>query len=300
MFTQFFGNFLLGKQLVTKEQLLEALSKLPQCRLKLGTLAINAKYLNARQVEEIHSRQAREDRRFGDIAKEMGYLTEEQISKLLCEQPTNHLLLGQTLIDMGAMNEDQFEFALNTYMRQNYLTDADFTNSQNYKIENIIKDFYKLGGTTKSKLYVEYLMLLYKNLIRFIGDDFAPMNIEQKASIDAEFSVRQTIQGEDNTFASIVSCDDEGSLIEFARRYSKDLSVDDIEYAYECISEFLNVNNGVYTVNVCNSLSIDLELDPPENQNVEGLQFKDKVLCAPVCFAFGTVRFILAPKNLCL
>ena len=41
MFTQFFGNYLLSNNLVTCEQLSEALFPKTPHRLKLGTIAIN-------------------------------------------------------------------------------------------------------------------------------------------------------------------------------------------------------------------------------------------------------------------
>ena len=57
MFTQFFGNYLLNQRLVSPEQLTEALELQKTTRLKLGVLAINAGYMTAAQVDEVHNAQ---------------------------------------------------------------------------------------------------------------------------------------------------------------------------------------------------------------------------------------------------
>ena len=97
MFTQFFGNYLLNKGLVSASQLSDALSVQKQTRLKLGVLAINAGYMTAEQVDMVHAAQQKVDKRIGDIACEMGFLTEEKVMELLKSQGAAHLQLGQGL-----------------------------------------------------------------------------------------------------------------------------------------------------------------------------------------------------------
>ena len=96
MFTQFFGNYLFNEKLVTKQQLIEALEMQKFARAKLGVLAINAGYMTAAQVDEVHAEQQRMDKRFGDIAVEKGYMTESQVETLLSNQKQAHLVTSQT------------------------------------------------------------------------------------------------------------------------------------------------------------------------------------------------------------
>ena len=52
MYAQFFGNYLLTRDIVTKEQLITAMQKKTSQHMKLGTLAIHAGYMTAGEVEE--------------------------------------------------------------------------------------------------------------------------------------------------------------------------------------------------------------------------------------------------------
>ena len=53
MYTQFFGNYLLEKDIITTEQLLDALQEQSKVHLKLGTLAIHEGYMTAGEVDNI-------------------------------------------------------------------------------------------------------------------------------------------------------------------------------------------------------------------------------------------------------
>ena len=54
MYSQYFGNYLLNKGLISPEQLTDALEYQRSVRLKLGVIAVNAGYMTPSQVEEIH------------------------------------------------------------------------------------------------------------------------------------------------------------------------------------------------------------------------------------------------------
>ena len=75
MYAQFFGNFLLSHELITTEQLLEAMERKNANRPRLGTLAMHAGYLSASEVEHIHIMQTHRDMKFGELAVELGLLS---------------------------------------------------------------------------------------------------------------------------------------------------------------------------------------------------------------------------------
>jgi len=175
MFSQFFGNFILNNKLVTPSQLADALEVKSSTRLKLGVLAINAGLMTSSQVEEVHSMQSRVDKRFGDIAVDLGFVTEEQINSLLSTQKTGYLILGQALVDKGYLTNSQFEQALSDYKEKFKLSDDDFTSEKQDKLDNIISEFYHFDTISNAKKFTQYVHLLFKNLIRFIGDDFTPL-----------------------------------------------------------------------------------------------------------------------------
>ena len=53
MYTQFFGNFLLSRGVVTSEQLINAIKEESTTHIKLGTLAIHAGYMTASEADNI-------------------------------------------------------------------------------------------------------------------------------------------------------------------------------------------------------------------------------------------------------
>lgn len=290
MFTQFFGSYLLNKKIVSPANLRLALEKKDSTRVKLGVLAINAGYMTAKQVDAVHRKQATVDKRIGDIAVEMGYLTEAQVEELLSSQKTGCLLLGQALVDMGCLTNEEFETVLNSYKKENGLTDKDFSEESNEKTENVISSFFSLEGEY-SDYCSEYVNILFKNLIRFVGDDFTPL---VNAEIgDSDLTVIQELCG-DFCAVSAITLDDKAAAV-FASRFAEE-EVTDMDYAKDAISEFLNLSNGLYNVNISESTGKEIGLTPQESTTASAVKsIKAKfTLTIPVEFTFGTVIFTLA------
>lgn len=291
MFTQFFGSYLLNKKIVSAQNLKAAMEKKDSTRVKLGVLAINAGYMTAKQVDAVHRKQATVDKRIGDIAVEMGYLTEAQVEELLSSQKTGCLLLGQALVDMGCLTNEEFETVLGSYKKENNLTDSDFTADDNEKTGAVISSFYNIEGEY-ANYCSEYVNILFKNLIRFVGDDFAPLSAADTSAGDT--AVIQEICGEFSAVTAI-SLDDKAAAA-FAARFSEEEITENDEYTKDVISEFLNLNNGLYNVNISNSTGKELGLTPQEHTTAgEVATIKSKfTLNIPVEFPFGVVTFTIA------
>lgn len=291
MFTQFFGNYLLNKGYITISQLVEALDLQKTVKLKLGVLAINAGYMTASQVDKVHKMQSKIDKRFGTIAIEMGFLTDDQVEELLKSQKTGYLLLGQALVDNCYMTNDQFQNAIENYKIEHKIKDADFSLTQNEKMLEIIEDFYDFDSFEDAALYTEYISLLFKNLVRFVGDDFTPL----KSNIFKEFEcinfTSQTIEGEFNVYTAL-ECDDD-TFVQFASRFSQELYTENDEYTKASVSEFMNLNNGIFCVNMSNTNRMELELTPQIIDSNKKLTKVRNAFCIPIRFTFGTVNFLI-------
>lgn len=290
MFTQFFGNYLLNKGLVPADKLSEALSAQSRTRPKLGVLAINAGYMTARQVALVHARQQQTDKRMGDLAVEMGFMTDEQVSELLSVQGEGHLKLGQALIDSGVMTNESFAEALNAYKEENSLTDVDFSEDSGEKIDGIISRFYSFPVCTNGEFLQEYITLLFKNIIRFIGSDFTPMTPARAARNELRFAALQKTSGAFNATTAI-ECD-EAAYICFASRYADETLTEADEMADASNGEFLNLHNGLFCVNMSNDMGQVVELSPQEYRRNGCLD--EFVLRIPLIFPFGTVNFLIA------
>ncbi|MGN1416522.1 MAG: chemotaxis protein CheX [Oscillospiraceae bacterium] len=290
MFTQFFGNYLLNKRLVSPEQLSEALSVLKTTRVKLGVLAINAGYMTAEQVEMVHAQQQKVDKRIGEIAVDMGFMTGDQVEKLFSQQSGTHLILGQALVDKGYMTNSQFEDALNSYKNENSLSDSDFKDNDNEKIQQVIRSFYDFDNSD-DELMVEYIDLLFKNIVRFIGDDFMPMNCEKITEYTFTNAGVQHINGEFSCTSSIDA--DDAAYIEFGSRYAGEQLTAVDEMADACAGEFLNLHNGLFAVNVSNDTGRELRLEPQQVLRGEKLTGMVDTYKMPLIFPFGTITFII-------
>ena len=101
MYTQFFGNYLISRELITHKQLISALSRQNYEVVHLSTLALYSGYMSPFEVEEITELQHVEGRKFSELSIEKGYLTKEQVLELLRMENPNFLIIGQILLQDG-------------------------------------------------------------------------------------------------------------------------------------------------------------------------------------------------------
>lgn len=292
MFAQFFGSFLLNEGLVTAQQLAKALDDKKNTKTRLGVLAINAGYMTAGQVEFIHQVQSTVDKRIGDIAVEMGFVTKEQVEELLSKQPQDYLILGQTLMNNGVLTNAQFEKALADYKSCNQLSEDDLSGDKTDKLDKIIADFYKVDGVDTAR-YTKYLTLLFKNLIRFVGDDFTPLTAAVTDKAEYENMVSQKIKS-DNSDACTAICCDTDIYIKFAERFSEEKLDTADDFVNATVGEFLNLHNGLFIVNQSNEYGEEMTLEPQEFVYKTAVGFDKTTLDVPVAFSFGTVHFVVS------
>jgi CheY-specific phosphatase CheX len=82
--------------------------------------------------------------------------------------------------------------------------------------------------------------------------------------------------------------------VTFASRYAKmDFDAFD-EYVQASLEDFLNLHNGLFSVNMSNNNSIELKLDPPESCESTILEMEPTSFIIPIIYPFGTVYMILA------
>ncbi|MDO5603041.1 MAG: chemotaxis protein CheX [Oscillospiraceae bacterium] len=293
MYTQLFGGFLLNHALLTANQLAEAMETAKNTRVKLGVLAINAGYLTAAQVDHCYEMQARMDKRMGDIAVELGYMTEAQVEELLRTQKSGYLILGQAIMDRGFLTNAQFEQALSDYKNSATITEQDFLAETEEKAEEVLNRYYQISPEDAFDGVTEYISLLMKNLVRFIGDDFSLLKAEKAEYVPAEIMACQPISGTVNLATAV--CSDEKSFVVFASRYANEEFTELDEYVEASVGEFLNLHNGLFTVNMSEQKNVELELQP---QLVErcGFDGAGGGYIIPVQFSFGVVKFVIASK----
>ncbi|MCF0128251.1 MAG: chemotaxis protein CheX [Pseudobutyrivibrio sp.] len=293
MFTQFFGNYLLSKNLITSEQLLDVLKSLKKHRLKIGAIALHQGFMTPSEIEECLYVQTRENKRFGEIAKERGYLTDEQIDQLISLQGNDYMLLGQILIEDGVMSYENLERALFDYRNENKLYDLenDFANKD--LIRQLIHNAFTIAEIKYSEQPTAYLELLYNSFIRFIGDDFTPMPPMTCEEYPVTFAISQKILSK-NDYVTVIDMEPDVA-IEFASRFANENFTEFNEYAEAAMQDFMNLHNGLFLVNMSNENSEELQLEPPETLRDTVLSLEAGLwIVIPVEYSFGTFNIVVS------
>lgn len=290
MFSVFFGQFLLNQGIVSGKELNRLLDISKKTRVKLGVLAINSGLMTADNVNKLNTLQTKIDKRFGQLAIQEGYLTEPELNILLSVQSSEHLKLSQTLIDEDIMTYDEVENQLKRYKEVYSLTDENFQALKDGKATTIIDTYLNFGKDSFAELYKEYISLFYKNVVRFIDSSIRIEHLEIIETKTYEFLVKQDIIGPKRIYTGFAGKSD--VLMKFASKYADESfhSLDD--YAQDALGEFLNLNNGLYLVNLSDyGVEMSLELQSiQKNYLIES----NKVYAVPFYTSFGRFDLLIS------
>jgi hypothetical protein len=291
MYTQFFGNFLLGREIITPTQLLEVMSAQKSTRIKIGTLAMHAGYMTAKEVEQILAVQTRVDKRFGEIAIEDGYLTQEQVNELLSQQAPNYMLLGQILEEKGYVSRAELEQLIVDYQSEYEIYDLDMADDdQKEMVDHLLTKLIPSVDEFTDHV-TSYLELLFHNLIRFIGDDFTPLDIITLPEVPLTSCTSQIMESDKFVFESALDMD-VATSISFASRYVGEEFEEMDSYIKASLEDFLNLHNGLFIVNMSNDFSEEIELHPPVEYEKPVFTSGQQSHVLPVLYPFGTIYFI--------
>ena len=287
MFSQYFGQYLLKKNYLTKSQLNMAIEYKQSVHLKLGVLAINAGYMNAQQANQVHQMQTKADKRFGELAVEAGYIKEEQIEELLSSQKFGHLLLAQAVVDKNYMSLEKFEEAIYEYKKEYGISESQFDALQKDDVDEIINIYVKLDDHKYGIEIKQYISLFMRNIIRFIDPEFYTDEIIKVEEYKTKWAASQRIKNSIN-LQTYVNAGTE-VFVKIASRYAEEeLSTID-EMSKDSVGEFLNLNNGLYLVEMSNR-GIELDMEP------QAVSFENTISSAymlPIELPFGKVELII-------
>jgi hypothetical protein len=293
MFNQYFGNYLLEKNILKPEELRPALEEQKSVRVKLGVLAIDSGYMNAAQVEAIHKLQASRDRKFGELAIEEGYLTGAQLDELLNMQKKSNILLGQVLIELGFFTFEKYEEVLLQYRQDSKLTSDEIQALKNNDVKKISDIFLKTLSGEHDRIAHEYFELFIRNLVRFIDDEIRLEEAAERESYSFRYLVTQKLEGEYGFFSGFAASD--SVMARFASIYAEeDLDVVN-DLAEDSVKEFLNCHNGLFLSHMAHK-GIELELLPAEVLKDGSMKPGGKLYVIPCNLNFGRIDFIFSDE----
>ena len=263
--------------------------------MKLGTLAIHAGYMNAAQVDDVVIHQTHQDNRFGELAIQLGYLTEAQVEELLKQQTPAFLSLGQVLLDEGVLTNTDFEQIIQDYRSKNGMEDEESLIERRKNIQQLFENFFSSTDAALSEKGHMFIELLFNDFIRFIGSDYTPLSVEEVTEASIACCVKQEIHGDYaiNTYISM----DLDTAIAFATRYVHEQFHSYDEYVQASLEDFLNLHNGLYNVNISNTLGKELTLEAPEVVSDELIELSSSSYLLQVMYPFGVVNFIFELKK---
>jgi len=113
----FFGEYLVSKKLLKKEEINYALESQRQTRYPMGKLAVEMGYISKLENIKILLEQKKTKNYYGEIAKSHGLLTEENIKGLMEAQKAKSLPLGKILVEQTSLSRFDLIMALKDFIR---------------------------------------------------------------------------------------------------------------------------------------------------------------------------------------
>lgn len=290
MFSVFFGQFLLNQGIIDKETLSKLLDISKKTKVKIGVLAINSGLMTADNVNRVNHLQTKIDKRFGEISIDEGFLTDPELDILLSVQETEHLKISQTLIDLNIMNLEEVEASLNHYKTTYSLSNESFEALRDGKAKTIIDTYLNFNQDPYTELFKEYITLFYKNTVRFMDSSLSIDHVEVIDSRQYDYIIKQDIVGPKRIYTGFAAKTD--VLIKLASEYADEAfhSLDD--YAQDALGEFLNLNNGLYLVNL-SDYGVDMTLEIQIIQK-NHLIASNKVYCIPFLTSYGRFDLLIS------
>ncbi|HWR08801.1 hypothetical protein [Sporomusa sp.] len=290
MFTQYFGQYLFNKGIISAEQLCDLLAYEQSARVKLGVLALNAALMTATQIEEVHELQRTMDRRFGELALSKGYLSQSQLDNLLTQQSSRHLALNQAILDKKYLTLGQLEAALEGFKQDNQLSQELLQSLQSADIDQIVRLFFDFPHDQLGSLHYDYVALLLKNIVRFLNDQpllSRPLPLTRQPE---GWIISQQAIGDQTLSTALLLSD--SALIDLASRFSQEELTQVDELAKDSVAEFLNLHNGLFLINMSDK-GLELDLKPQtfaadsDSINLNGYRI-------PITLTFGSIELIFS------
>jgi CheY-specific phosphatase CheX len=290
MLSQYFGSFLLNKGYIERDVLNDLLSQEKQAKVKIGVLAVSSGLLTADQVEEIHYIQKTKDKRFGEIAVELGYLADGALETLLLEQKSSQIELSQLLVDEGIVDLHTLEKAINEYKQESKLSYTQFRAIEGGNIDKLVEAFVNMPNSAYQQEYIDYISLFLRNIIRFI--DSSPIfEVEERYITGGDdVAVQQSIQGLLNIETYVVF--PANVYVAFAGRFAEMRITEKDDLADASVTEFLNLHNGIYVVNMSEKRK-GMELLPPKTLSGSDVNADSSSIICSIDTDLGKFQLVL-------
>ncbi len=274
------AQYFLNEGVMSLEQIEPLLPKMRTKRIQLPVVALRQRMVAPGVLDEIGSVTTEV---FKEIALEKGLLTSEQIEELSQESGGESLHFAQYLLDEGILDFTELDVY---FQEREHMKELPV----HYAIRTLCGEQLEL----ESAFYSDFMEIFMDSLMDFLR---APAVISLEPVSEKVFSTElathaasQCMNGDVSIVTGILAENDK--FLELASRYSEENLTEIDEIAIDSIQEFMNVVNGIYSIQLAErGIEVDLEV-PRWGRLVvpKGTQ----QLVMRVCTDFGTVYAVLA------
>ena len=277
----YFAQYLVNEDVISGRDAKELLKEAEKTTPGLAVVALAEGAVSASTLAEL---MPFEKDAFSKLAVAEGLLFASQVEKLQEARSTDGLKTAQALLDSGRM--DFME--LGRWMAACGSTaESPFKESVRRIIEEQDEEL-----AAERDIYADFTELFMRSLMRFmdtpaIVTECAP---DGEEALFATHTVSQRLSGSVSFVSGLYASDK--VFIEMAQRYSHELIDEADEMAADCVSEFLNVVNGLFMVDL-GKRDYDLDLETPRvGKNTRLMGSRQLQLCVDT--GFGSFTLVLA------
>ena len=228
MSIKFFGQFLLERGVLNRDQLLEAISYQENHNLRFGQYAQRKGYLTEADVERLNEEQKTADMLIGELAVKLGMLETYQVEEILTMQKNDHVQIGRVLVMKGFLDDAGLQREL----------DAFKEDQRPYATDKIVVP----PEIKNAELVADIVDITLKMMQRIAGieakaDDGTLINSDPDEKYSA---VSITFSGGLNC-DFVIMADEDASRAMAASILGEDASAEDREMIVDGVKEFANV-----------------------------------------------------------
>lgn len=225
---KFFGEYLIDKKAVTREELWKAVQLQRRTNLLFGETARSLGMITHEDVERVQAAQRKQDLDFGDMCVTMGILSKEQVRQVAERQKRNRLRLGDALVRINAVQDDIMQ-ALR----------ASFEAEQAAYAAKEAPPRAPLPHEDLWVMYAERTCLMFN---RFVNLTFKPDQRSVVAGIDPnDMIVSMRIRGDAPCIYLLSLSADMRDAIARGMLKQSDISTQPGEVIVDAVKEFLNI-----------------------------------------------------------
>lgn len=246
---QYFGQWLLAKNLISSYALRQATEYQQEHNKPLGNIAIELGLLTGAQVEKINQEQKRTDRQFGQIAQDCYLLKPSEVEGLLAEQKKRHVMLGDALVKLGFMEQPVLDKEIAAHLDYQKKHQQDLSETLDaIPHGNVVQTFIDISIKAFGRIIHE----------NFLVDSIATGNSGSEQSF---YCFQQEIMG-DNPFNLVFAMPEE-VILKIQSSLYKEKSKSIGEDSLSAVKEFINIIAGNACVKA-REKQLQLKSTPPQ------------------------------------